>query len=145
VPDTSASADLLLSYSITDDAFRSAIEAAAHAAPVVGTEASAAPPVALAHYSRSAAPITAFAHNGGYSWTNRVSQDPRAIGEFTGLFGEPFHALYIIRRVDHPGLRHRGSGLMEEYAIDLALAASDFVRIPLRLASDGGVSRYVVA
>lgn len=132
-------------YSACDEAFVRALDDAAKRAPILGPSAAGTATIALAHYSRTPTPLTAFRRSVGHSWTNRVSQDPRGIGAFTGLYGEVFHALYVIRCVDHPGLRHRGSGLMEEYAIDRALAPGDFVRLPLRLESAKGNARYVIA
>lgn len=134
----------LLEYLGARMEFIQRVEEEARFVPVVGDSLSATP-ITLAHYSRSVDAITQFKRSCQFSWTNRISDNPKTIGALTGLHGEVFTSLYVVRLPANLGLRHRSSGHMEEYAIDRSLASGEFVRIPLKRVGEGHLRRYAAA
>ena len=97
----------------------------------------------LAHYSKNNQ-ISSFAKNIAFSWTSRVSDDPKMIGKIIGYFDIDFSSIYLIKLGIGATYKPRNysSSFTDEYAVDRVIQGSEFIR--LNLIFNNATNHYVV-
>lgn len=117
---------------------------AAQAVPVIG-DTSADEILILAHYSINPS-INKFKLTDRYNWTDRILDLPGAIQDNIQLGdnGQCYQALYLIRVGVGSSYRPRKDtgGIVSEYAIDMEVNQTQFVR--LLLGFNTATGRYVL-
>lgn len=126
----------------SDTILRQALMAVWPTLPLVG-DVTSGNELRLSHYSEDPA-ITSFVATDKFSWTQQTPSDPDQIATFTGKYSLRFRAIYLIRlgigAAYKPGTWNGGGGFVE-YAINRALSAAEFGKVPITY--DPTIRRYV--